>query len=259
MKPVNDVIGGLGTTIFTVMSALSVEHGAINLGQGFPDEDGPADVREAAARAAIDGPNQYPPMMGLPALRQAVAAHNRRFYGLDVDWQSQVLVTSGATEALTASLLALLRPGDEVVLIEPVYDSYLPIVQLAGAADLIGAVAKAHQFITFTTPPSLQGAVAHGLGKEDAYFDGLASAMERKRDRLVAGLRDVGFRPLWNEGTDVDFAMKLVREARVGSIPVSAFYPENPPTHLVRFCFCKRDAVLDEAIARLRAFAGKNG
>ena len=81
MKPVNDVIGGLGTTIFTVMSALSVEHGAINLGQGFPDEDGPADVREAAARAAIEGPNQYPPMMGLPALRQAVAAHNRRFYG----------------------------------------------------------------------------------------------------------------------------------------------------------------------------------
>jgi len=70
---------------------------------------------------------------------------------------------------------------------------------------------------------------------------------------------NVDFRPLWNEGTDVDFAMKLVREARVGSIPVSAFYPENPPTHLVRFCFCKRDAVLDEAIARLRAFAGKNG
>lgn len=123
MKPVNDVIGGLGTTIFTVMSALSAEHGAINLGQGFPDENGPADVREAAARAAIDGPNQYPPMMGLPALRQAVAAHNKRFYGLDVDWQSQVLVTSGATEALTASLLALLRPGDEAVLIEPVYDS----------------------------------------------------------------------------------------------------------------------------------------
>ena len=134
MKPVNDVIGGLGTTIFTVMSALSVEHGAINLGQGFPDEDGPADVREAAARAAMDGPNQYPPMMGLPALRQAVAAHNQRFYGLDVDWRTQVLVTSGATEALTASLLALLRPGDEAVLIEPVYDSYLPIVQLAGAA-----------------------------------------------------------------------------------------------------------------------------
>ncbi len=388
VKPVNGVIGGLGTTIFTVMSALSVEHGAINLGQGFPDEDGPADVRETAARAAMDGPNQYPPMMGLPALRQAVADHNRRFYGLDVDWQSQVLITSGATEALTASLLALLGPGDEAVLIEPVYDSYLPIVQLAGATarmvrlrppewslpeaelraafgpktklvvmnspmnptgkvfseaelaliaelaiahdayvicdevyehlvfsgarhvplmtlpgmaertirigsagktfsltgwkvgyltgapDLIGAIAKAHQFITFTTPPSLQAGVAHGLGKDDAYFAGLAGGMERKRDRLVAGLRDVGFdvlpsqgtyfanvdfRPLWNEGGDVDFAMKLVREARVGSIPVSAFYPADPPTHMVRFCFCKQDAVLDEAIARLRAFAGRAG
>ncbi|MEN3973893.1 aminotransferase [Emcibacter sp. SYSU 3D8] len=388
MRPVNEVVDSLGTTVFTVMSALCVEHDAINLGQGFPDEDGPEDVREAAARAAMEGPNQYPPMMGLPVLRQAIAAHNKRFYGLDVDWRSQVLVTSGATEALTASLLALLQPGDEVVLIEPVYDSYLPIVRLAGAvprmvrlrppewslpeaelraafgpktkllvlnspmnptgkvfdaaelaliaelarahdsyvicdevyehlvfsgsrhvplmtlpdmaertlrigsagktfsltgwkvgyltgaAALIGAVAKAHQFITFTTPPSLQAAVAHGLAKDDDYFRGLAAAMERKRDRLVTGLRGAGFRvlpsqgtyfanvdcrPLWNGGGDVDFAMTLVREARVGSIPVSAFYPGEPPTHMLRFCFCKQDAVLDEAIARLRAFSGAIG
>ncbi|MEN3950665.1 aminotransferase [Iodidimonas sp. SYSU 1G8] len=383
MKQVNETIAALGTTIFTVMSALSVEHQAINLGQGFPDEDGPEDVRAAAARAVLDGPNQYPPMTGLPALRQAVADHGRRFHGLEVDWQSQVLITSGATEALTASLLALLRPGDEVVLIEPVYDSYLPIVRLAGATArmvrlrppewslpeaelraafgprtkllvinspmnptgkvfstaelaliaelleehdvyalcdevyehlvfsghghiplmtlpgmaertlrvgsagktfsltgwkvgyltgapaLIDAVAKAHQFITFTTPPSLQAGVAHGLRKDDEYFAGLAAAMARKRDRLSAGLAEVGFavlpsegtyfvtadfRGLWDQGDDFAFARMLVAGARVGCVPVGAFYPADPPTHLVRFCFCKRDEVLDEAIARMKAF-----
>jgi len=129
----NQVLAGLGTTIFTTMSALAQEHGAINLGQGFPDEDGPLDLREAAARALIEGPNQYPPMAGLPALRQAVAAHEARFHGLELDWRTEVLVTSGATEALSAALLAFLSPGDEVVLFEPLYDSYLPIVRLAGA------------------------------------------------------------------------------------------------------------------------------
>src|SRR5436190_22290480 len=111
MRPANPVFANLGTTIFTTMSGLAVEHGAINLGQGFPDDEGPDDIRAAAAKAIIDGPNQYPPMMGLPALRQAVAAHDRRFYGIDVDWQKNVLVTSGATEALTDCLLALLSPG----------------------------------------------------------------------------------------------------------------------------------------------------
>jgi aspartate/methionine/tyrosine aminotransferase len=133
MKSSNHVLGGLGTTIFTVMSALAQEHQAVNLGQGFPDTDGPEDVRAAAARALMDGPNQYPPMMGMPALRQAVADHDRRFLGIDLDWTRDVLVTSGATEALTAALLAFLEPGDEVVLFEPLYDSYLPIVRLAGA------------------------------------------------------------------------------------------------------------------------------
>ena len=92
MKPVNAILSGYGTTIFTVMSALAQEHGAINLGQGFPDVDGPEDIRRVAAEAVIDGPNQYPPMLGLPELRQAVAQHNRRFYGLEVDWRTEVMV-----------------------------------------------------------------------------------------------------------------------------------------------------------------------
>lgn len=133
MKPANPVFASLGTTIFTVMSALANEHGAINLGQGFPDDEGPDDIRKAAARAIVDGPNQYPPMMGLPALREAVGEANRRFYGLDVDWQKEVMVTSGATEALHDSITALLRPGDEAILIEPCYDSYRPVIEAAGA------------------------------------------------------------------------------------------------------------------------------
>lgn len=133
MKDLNHQLAGLGTTIFTVMSALAVEHGSINLGQGFPDTDGPEDVLAAAADALRDGRNQYPPMTGVPELRQAVAAANRRFYGLEIDPNSEVVVTSGATEAITASLMALINPGDEVVLIEPLYDTYVPVVRLLGA------------------------------------------------------------------------------------------------------------------------------
>jgi aspartate/methionine/tyrosine aminotransferase len=133
LKPLNTLLSGTGTTIFTVMSALALEHGAINLGQGFPDTDGPADVIEAAVAALRDGRNQYAPLTGLPELRAAVAAANQRFYGIDIDPASEVVVTSGATEAITASLMALLDPGDEVVLFEPVYDTYLPIVRMMGA------------------------------------------------------------------------------------------------------------------------------
>lgn len=129
----NPVFAKLGTTIFSVMSALAVEHGAINLGQGFPDEDGPLAIREAAAKALLDGPNQYPPTRGLPALRAAIAAHAMRFYGFDFDPGTQVLVTSGATEALGCCILGLVAPGSEVVLIEPAYDSYGPIAEAAGA------------------------------------------------------------------------------------------------------------------------------
>ena len=132
MKSANLQISALGTTVFEVMSALARQHQSVNLGQGFPDDKGPEAVRRAAADYLVDGHNQYPPMMGLPELRQAVAANNKRFHGLDVDWQTEVLVTSGATEALGDCLFGLIEPGDEVVLIEPLYDSYLPIVRRAG-------------------------------------------------------------------------------------------------------------------------------
>jgi N-succinyldiaminopimelate aminotransferase len=132
MKAGNSQISSLGTTVFEVMSGLARQHQSVNLGQGFPDDKGPEEVRRAAADYLMDGHNQYPPMMGLPELRQAVAANNKRFHGLDVDWQTEVLVTSGATEALGDCLFGLIEPGDEVVLIEPLYDSYLPIVRRAG-------------------------------------------------------------------------------------------------------------------------------
>ena len=133
MRGGNSYLGSIGTTIFTVMSALATEHRSINLGQGFPDTEGPEDVVRAAAEALLDSRNQYPPMPGVPELRQAVATANKRFYGLDVDWARQVTVTSGATEAITACLMAVINPGDEVVLIEPLYDTYVPVVRMLGA------------------------------------------------------------------------------------------------------------------------------
>ena len=284
------------------MSALARQHQSVNLGQGFPDDKGPEAVRRAAADYLMDGHNQYPPMMGLPELRQAVAAHAKRFQGLEVDWQSEVLVTSGATEALGDCLFGLIEPGDEVVLIEPLYDSYLPIVRRAGGIpklvrlepptwslpreeltaafsdrtklilfntpmnpcskvfdreelefiaalclkhdayavcdevyehiifddrrhqsimtlpgmrertarigsagksfsvtgwkvgyvtappEMMKAIAKTHQFMTFTTPPNLQWGAAAGLRLDDGYYSGLAGDMQRKRDRLANAL-----------------------------------------------------------------------
>jgi aspartate/methionine/tyrosine aminotransferase len=385
MKPTNPIFTGLPTTVFEVMSRLAAETGAINLGQGFPDVDGPEEIRRVAAETVLSGPNQYPSMMGTPELRQAVAEANRRFHGLDVDWRTEVMVTSGATEAITDAILALVSPGDEVVLIEPLYDSYLPIVRLAGgiprlvritppdwrldpdalaaafgprtkailvntpmnpagkvftrdelaliadlcgrhdayviadevyehlifdgrrhvspmslpgmrervvrigsagktfsltgwkigyvtaAPHLLGPIAKAHQFVTFTTPPNLQAAVARGLGFDDAYFDGLASGLAAKRDRLSAGLAELGFTVLPTEGTyfvttdtaplgildDREACLRMTREAGVAAVPVSAFYDGDAPTTFIRFCFCKRDEVLDAAIDRLRAFLRK--
>ncbi|PLW77022.1 aminotransferase [Cohaesibacter celericrescens] len=133
MKPTNTIYTGLPTTIFETMSRLAAQHGAINLGQGFPDVDGPLDIRHNASDELLNGYNQYPPMLGLPALRTAVADANKRFYDLDIDANSQVLVTSGATEALSDCLTALIEPGDEIILIEPLYDCYLPLAQRAGA------------------------------------------------------------------------------------------------------------------------------
>ncbi len=386
MRPGNAILSSYGTTIFEVMSRLAREHKAINLGQGFPDGNGPDDVRAAAASALEDRPNQYPPMLGVPELRQAVAANNARFYDLHVDWQSEVMVTSGATEALAASLFGLINPGDEVVLIEPLYDSYLPIVRQAGGvprlvrlqppewtlpraalsatfgprtklvvinspmnptgkvfsrsdldciADLLrrydayavcdevyehlsfddvahvplmsidgmrercvrigsagktfsltgwkvgyvtasphllAPIAKSHQFLTFTTPPNLQYAVAFGLAKGDAYFSDLSASLAAKRDRLTNALTEIsfdvlpcqgtyfltaGFGRLGFDGDDEAFCRHITLAAGVAAVPTSAFYAENAARRFVRFCFCKDDDVLDEAASRLaRLFAG---
>lgn len=124
---------GFGSTIFAEMTALANEHGALNLGQGFPDTDGPQEILDAA-KAAIDaGRNQYPPGAGVPELLDAIAAHQKRFYGLEIDARSEVLVTVGATEAIATTILALCEPGDEVVTFEPYYDSYAASIALAGA------------------------------------------------------------------------------------------------------------------------------
>ncbi len=383
MPTPNRLLSATGTTIFTIMSALAVRHGAINLGQGFPDTEGPADIVRLAADALLDGRNQYPPLTGLPELRQAVAAANARFYGLTIDPDAGVVVTSGATEALTACLMAVLDPGDEIVLIEPLYDTYLPIVRLLGAvprlvrlepphwelprdalaaafgprtkaimlnspmnptgkvfgrdelafiaglllehdafaicdevyehlvfaparhiplmtlpgmADrtlrigsagktfsltgwkvgyvsgppaLASVVAKAHQNLTFTTPPNLQRAVAAGLGRDEAYFAALASTLAAKRDRLSAGLSRIGFATLPSDGSyfvtagfdalgfdgdDAAFCRAITEHAGVAAIPVSAFYERDPPGRFVRFAFCKQDAVLDEAVSRLSKY-----
>jgi N-succinyldiaminopimelate aminotransferase len=131
--PLGGRLAGFGTTIFTEMSALAARTGAINLGQGFPDTDGPAEVIEAAAAAMRAGHNQYPPGPGIPALREAIAAHQRRFHGIELDPDAEVLVTTGATEAIAAALLALCEPGDEVVTFEPYYDSYAACIALASA------------------------------------------------------------------------------------------------------------------------------
>ena len=124
----------MGTTIFAEMSALAGTTGSVNLGQGFPDTDGPREIAAAAADAIMQGRgNQYPPGPGIPELRQAVAAHQKRFYGIDVNPDAQVLVTAGATEAIAAALIALLEPGDEAIAFEPYYDSYAACVAMAGA------------------------------------------------------------------------------------------------------------------------------
>ncbi|MGQ0629778.1 MAG: pyridoxal phosphate-dependent aminotransferase [Sporichthyaceae bacterium] len=123
---------GFSTTIFAEMSALAVATGAVNLGQGFPDTDGPTEILEAAVTALRSGANQYPPGPGIPALRTAIADHGRRFWGLDYDPDTEVLVTTGATEAIAAAMLGLLEPGGEVVLVEPYYDSYAASVAMAG-------------------------------------------------------------------------------------------------------------------------------
>ena len=380
----NAGLTALPTTIFTVMSGLAQQHGAINLGQGFPDQAGPMAIRQAAAEAVLHGDNQYPPMAGLAVLREAAARHYHRRQGLNLDWREEVTVASGATEALAAAFLGLIEPGDEVVVFAPTYDSYLPMIRRAGgvprvvrlapphwrfdraaleaafsartrlvvlndplnptatvcppedlallaefcvrfdvtaicdevweqvtfdghthrslmsypgmrdrcvkigsagkmfaltgwkvgfliaAPALTRSLAKAHQFLTFTTPPNLQTAVAWGLDNSDAWFDAMPLDLARSRDRLAAGLQAEGFAVLRGHATyflnidltasdvredDMEFCFRAVRTAGVAAIPLSAFYEEDPVRSIIRLCFAKRDETLDagiQALARAR-------
>ncbi|MES2340101.1 MAG: aminotransferase [Pseudomonadota bacterium] len=377
---VHPVFANLPTTVFEEMSGLARELGAINLGQGFPDDPGPLAIRQKAADEVLNGYNQYPPMAGLPQLREAVAGHYARSQGLDLDWRTEVTITSGATEALAATFLALVQPGDEVVVFQPVYDAYLPLIRRAGgtpklvrlapphwrfdramleaaftektrfvvlnnpinpaglvlpredlellaevclahdviaicdevweqvifdgrvhiplmslpkmrertvkigsagkmfgltgwkvgflcaAPELTQALARAHQFLTFTTPPNLQAAVAFGLEQPGDWFTTMPAGLQRSRDRLSEGLVREGFAVLPSQGTyflnvdlaasgiveaDRAFALRAVREAGVAAIPVSALYEQDPVTSILRLCFSKGDATLDGGIERL--------
>jgi N-succinyldiaminopimelate aminotransferase len=371
---------GLGTTIFAEMSALALRTESVNLGQGFPDTDGPDTVIEAAVKALQSGRNQYAPGIGVPELRTAVAEHQRRFYGLEYDPDAEVVITTGATEAITAALLALVEPGDEVVVLEPYYDSYVAAISMAagvrvpvtlrppdfrvdtdalraavtprtklllvnsphnptgtvltdaeltaiaqvavehdllvvtdevyehlaydGSAHrplatypgmrertvtissggktfsftgwkvgwvcavppLLTAVNTAKQFLSFTSGAPLQPAIAHALGLGDDYFEGLRSSLQDKRDRLCAGLADVGLEVFPPQGTyfvttdirplgyddGVAFCRSLPERCGVVAVPHEVFYDHTDVGRpLVRWAFCKRDDVLDEAIARL--------
>jgi N-succinyldiaminopimelate aminotransferase len=132
MKVQSGRLAGLGTTIFAEMSALALRTGSVNLGQGFPDTDGPTEIADAAIEALRSGHNQYPPGLGIAPLREAVASHQSRWYGLSIDPASEVVVTTGATEAIAGAILGLVDPGDEVIVLEPYYDSYVAVIQMAG-------------------------------------------------------------------------------------------------------------------------------
>ena len=367
------------TTIFERMSRAAAAAGAINLGQGFPELPEPQELIAAAQAALAERSNQYPPMRGLPALREAVA----EFYGaVSAD---EVVITSGATEALAAAIGAVVRPGDEVILIQPLYDAYKPLVEWAGgtvrlvdlappdwrlsveavraavgshtraivlntpnnptgtqidaetlaalgelcaqrdlvliadevwestvwagaavsvldvpslrqrcikigsagkifaltgwkvgwavaAPELAAKVAARHQFLTFTTPPALQWAVAEGLALPEAWFAGQRARYAALRARLIQGLGAAGYVVLPNAASwfvtidlaasgvalgDVEFCERIIAEAGVAAIPVSAFYAERAPQHYVRLCFAKSEAVLEQAVARLAAFREK--
>ena len=375
----NPLFAEMPTTIFEAMSGAARDLGAVNLGQGFPDFGWPEDVIASAAEALTNGSNQYPPMRGLPELRQAVAAHYRLHQGLSID-PSQVIVTSGATEALASSLLALIEPGDEVVLIQPLYDAYLPLVLRAGGvprmvrltppdwriteealaeaftdrtrlvvfnnphnptARLFGAdelallaaaavrsdalilsdevwehlffdrasfpsiaglpgmaervvklgsagkifsmtgwkvgwivappalaepIAKAHQFVTFTTPPNLQAGAAYGLGKPLDYFEAMRAGFAAPREEMRRMLDAAGYVTLPAQGTyflcvdlaasgiamdDSEFCRRAVEEAGVAAIPLSAFYAENPVTNVIRLCYAKKAETIEAGIKGL--------
>jgi len=370
------------TTIFERTSALARELGAINLGQGFPDLPEPAELLEAARRALVERSNQYPPMRGLPELRRAVCQYYQQEQGLEVR-EDEVIVTSGATEALAAAIFAFVQPGDEAIVFQPFYDAYLPLVERAGglvrtvslvpprwtlsvealeaaigpktrlvilntpnnptgtvvdratleaigalcerhdlillcdevweamiyggarhvsplampalseravkvgsagkifsltgwkigwavaAPPLAEAIARQHQFLTFTTPTPLQWAVAEGLELPSEWHAAHRARYETARARLVSGLTAAGYVVLPADGTwfvtadlaasglpadDEAVADRLIHEAGVAAIPVSAFYRDEPERGYLRLCFAKEDGTLDEAIERLAKF-----
>ncbi len=196
-SPLTTKLTGFGTTIFAEMSALAVRTGAINLGQGFPDTDGPTEVLDAAVAAIRSGVNQYPPGPGMPALREAIAEHQRRFYDIDLDPETEVLVTAGATEALAGALLGMLDQGDEVVLFEPMYDSYQACIALAGAVvkpvvlrpgperygfdrdEFLAAVTARTKIILLNTPHNPTGMV---FTRDELEF---IATVARERDLIV--------------------------------------------------------------------------
>ena len=373
------VFADMPVTIFETMSGLARTHAAINLGQGFPDDRGPESLRRLAAEALMTGSNQYAPSRGLPELRHAVVEHYGRLQGVDLTFDG-VLITSGATEAIAASISAYVHPGDEVLIFEPAYDAYRPLIERAGGVavavrlepplwrlteqaieaaitprtrmvvfnnphnptarafdaeevatlarlcvghDLIAVsdevwehvifdgrrhrsliaepgmaartlkigsagkmfgmtgwkigfvcgdpalvdpVAKAHQFLTFATPPNLQTAVASGLAWPEQAFIDMRAGLQRSRDRLAAGLAEQGFALTPSEGTyflgldldasgiDLDdeaFCRLAVTDFGVAAIPLSAFVTGGQGGSTVRLCFAKADAVLDQAVERL--------
>ncbi|HET9458511.1 MAG TPA: aminotransferase [Sphingomicrobium sp.] len=379
----NPLYEQMRTSVFERMSALAVKHGAVNLGQGFPDFGWPEEILDAAAAALKQGSNQYAPSRGLPQLRQAIAGHYGRHFDQAMDAE-HVCVTSGATEALGACILATVAAGDEVIIFTPAYDSYAPMIRRAGgmvrevalkspewriereaveasigpktrailfnnphnpagrlfdrdelqviadaaqARDLIvisdevwehilldgqrftplatlpgmaertlkvgsagkifsltgwkvgwiaadpaltGVAARAHQFLTFSTAPNLQSAVAFGMAEGDAWIEPMRRRFARARDRMVEGLRSAGYATLHPASTyflcvdlaasgiamdDETFAAAAVEQAGVAVVPLSVFAETDPPRHLVRLCFSKRDETIDagvEAMARAR-------
>ncbi|PZA12629.1 aminotransferase [Rhodopseudomonas palustris] len=144
----NKVFADLPVTVFEAMSQLARDNDAINLGQGFPDDPGPEDIRRAASDAVLNGYNQYPSMMGLPELRQAISTHYAHWHGVQLDPMTEVMVTSGATEALASAILSVVEPGDEVIVFQPVYDSYLPIIRQAGGIPRLVRLEPPHWRIT---------------------------------------------------------------------------------------------------------------
>ena len=377
----------VGTTIFTIMSRRARELDALNLGQGFPDYDIDPRLTELVAAAMKAGHNQYAPMEGLPALRQRIAAKLSDSYGLQVDPETEVTVTLGATEAIYSAVQALIGAGDEALAFDPAYDSYEPAVRLAGGrcvrlpltqpgfrydwdrvrralsartrlvlfnsphnpacttarsadldelariterrditvladevyehvvfdgarhasvlthpalaprslavfsfgktlhatglrvgycvapAPLTRELRKVHQFNTFSISHPLQHAIAAYLSEQPRCGAGLAGFFQAKRDRLRRALEGSGFVLPPAEGTyfqlldfaafappdDLAFAERLLTEARVATIPLSPFYAQPEPLTFVRLCIAKRDSTLDEAAARLNAFATSAG